>query len=147
MPGSNLQLGSESDYLAYFTENFCEQVIYTNDGIRIHFRKHHFYHAFFESDLSKKDTFSLARACRMPDILPILQSPSAEYRCGWDNKTRKFSASKRVAFLMDPFVVVVLLKRNKKTGQIQGEFITCYQANPRTFQLILQNPRWDVSMI
>lgn len=108
------------------------RAINTKDGIRIRFRKNHFYHAFFESNRSNKDTFSLARASRMPDVLSILQSPSSEFRCGWDNKTRKHSASKRVAFHPpDPFVVVVLIRRNKKTGELEGEFITCYPANPR----------------
>jgi len=84
----------------------------------------------------------------MPDVLSILQSPSSEFRCGWDYKTRKHSASKRVAFHPpDSFVVVVLIRRNKKTGELEGEFITCYQANPRTYQKILQNPKWDASMI
>lgn len=147
MACSNLQLKSELEYLEYFTENFCKQEIFTNDGIRIYFRRCHFYHAFFESVWTNKDTFSLARARRMPDVLPILQSPSAQCRCGWDRKTGSFSASKRVSFLTDPFVVVVLLKRNKKTGLIQGEFITCYTATSRTYQLILQNPRWNASMI
>lgn len=144
---SNLQLGSESDYLSYFIENFCNRLLYTKDGIRVFFRKNHFYHAFFETVNVNKDTFSLDRARRMPDILPTLQSPFSDYRCGWDSKKKKHIATKRVAILKDSFVVVILLKQNKRTGHLQGEFITCYTATNWTHQRILTNPIWDISML
>ena len=40
---NTLELENEIAYLDYFVENLIKQKIYTHDGIRIHFRKGHFY--------------------------------------------------------------------------------------------------------
>jgi hypothetical protein len=142
-----LDLPTESDYLEYFIENYCRQEIFTKDGIRIRFRKSHFYHAFFETTISHKDCFSIERAQHMPEIKKILQSKNSRCHCGWDSKKHRIDPHKRVSYILGPFVVIVLLHRNKDTGVISGEFITCFEAEDITFNRIKADPIWDASMV
>jgi hypothetical protein len=144
---NTLELENEEAYLDYFYTNFIKQKIHTFDGIRIYFRKGHFYHAFFETTISHKDCFSLERARHMPEILTILQSPCAICHCGWNSKEKRHDYNRRVSFLLGTFLVVVILSRNKQTGVLTGEFITCFEADAITFSRIQQDPLWNASMI
>jgi len=144
---NTLELGNEQAYLDYFYKYFIRQEIFTFDGIRIYFRKSHFYHAFFETNVAHKDCFSLDRARHMPDILTILQSPVSICRCGWNNREQRHDYHRRVSYLLGTFLVVVLLSRNKQTGVVTGEFITCFEADEITFSRIQKDPIWNASMI
>src|SRR5690554_3941707 len=106
-----LELFTESDYLEYFVENYCRQEIFTHDGIRIHFRRKHFFHAFFYTIVSHKDHFSVERAQHMPEIKKILQSKKVKCHCGWDSKKKRLNPRRRVSFILGPFVVIVQLNR------------------------------------
>jgi hypothetical protein len=142
-----LELSTESEYLEYFVENYCRQKIFTHDGFRIYFRKKHFYHAFFDTVVSHKDYFSVERAQHMPEIKKILQSEKSKCHCGWDSRKKKFNPRRRVSYILGPFVVIVQLNRNKKTKNISGDFITCFEADEITFKRIKSDPVWDISMI
>lgn len=144
---NTMELESENAYLDYFVKNFIKQSIYTHDGIRIHFRKGHFYHAFFESTISHKDCFSFNRARHMPEILTILQSPAATCHCGWNNKERRHDPHRRVAYLLGTFLVVIILNRNKSNGKLSGDFLTCFEADEFTFKRVKQDPLWDALML
>lgn len=144
---NTLELENEIAYLDYFVKNLIRREIYTHDGIRIHFRKGHFYHAFFETTVSHKDCFSFDRARHMPEILTILQSPAATCHCGWNNKERKHDPNRRVAYLLGTFLVVIILNKNRNTGKLTGEFLTCFEADESTFNRVKRDPLWDVSMI
>lgn len=142
-----LELENEQAYLDYFYKNYMKQKICTFDGFRIYFRKGHFYHAFFETTVAHKDTFSKDRARHMPEIRTILESPESICRCGWIPQEHRHDYRKRVSYLLGPFIVVVFLTRNQNTGIITGEFITCFETDEFAFSRIQQDPLWDASMI
>lgn len=129
--------GSVQDYRQHFYRVYCTRTIPTFDGYEVRFRKGQFDHCFFDSVITKDDTFSTARAERIDWIMTALQDPNAELRVGWDNKKKKATPNRRVTIVVGTYVVVVRLKKENK-----AEFVTAFDAEPRTIQNIRSNPIW-----
>jgi len=145
MPQELLHCESEEEYRICYENNYCRTPILTFDGIRIFFKKECFKHAFFESTNrdGRKNLFSQVRASRMNWIKKTLLSPDASLFQGWNKKSKTYSSNRRVAVVVDNFVVVIRLSLNRK-GILKGEFITCYEAN-NSIEKIRESPRWDKS--
>ena len=137
-------LDTEDDYRSHYEALFCRKPIVTCDGIEVRFRKRDFDHAFFESVLSKDDTFSRKRAERMDWIKAALQDPSAERFVGWNQKRNRYDHRRHVIVVQRNYVVVVVI-----TGKKSGKFITAYVADTparpgraSTIDQIRGGPKW-----
>lgn len=109
----------------------------TFDGISVRFRKTLFAHAFYETVVSKDDTFSWTRAERIDWIGVALADPAADLFRGWDNKRKMEVADRRVAVVQKNYVVVI---HNVKSGR--AEFLTAYVASAETIRKIRSHTRW-----
>jgi hypothetical protein len=133
-----VQYSTQNEYRTHFERAYCRGPITTFDGIQVRFRKNQFYHCFFESVDTKDDTFSLRRAERIDWIKAALQDSSAELRVGWDNKKKRESKNRRVAILVNSYVVIIRI--NGKGNR--AEFVTAFVAGNRTIRQIRSNPPW-----
>ena len=95
----------EAECKNYFIDNYCNQTIYTHDGIKVKFHKDMFEHAFYVRTAklwkAKKDHFATERGERIDWIKYILQDPTIVPRQGYDKAKKRYDNSRRVAFL-DP---------------------------------------------
>lgn len=133
---------SIGDYHAHYLKEYCRKTVKTFDGIRIYFSPNNFEHAFYESSRrdGRKDVFSPERAQRMDWIKATLENPRARLYQGWDKKTGKYSAKRRVAVVYEDFVVILAM-RLKKDESMVGRFLTCYQAS-NSIGKIRRSPEW-----
>ncbi len=138
-----LHLSSESEYKAYYEREYCGNEITTHDGIRIYFRKGKFGHAFYESSNwdSHKDQFSSIRAQRLEWIKATLTNPDAKLYMGWDKWKKRYDATHRVCVRYEDFVVVIRLSLTA-SGDLKGEFVTCYQAD-NSMGKVEKSPEWN----
>tara|TARA_R110002074_G_scaffold349634_1_gene520345 strand:- start:134533 stop:134949 length:417 start_codon:yes stop_codon:yes gene_type:complete len=127
---------TELEYRQHFEQVYCRDTIQTFDGIQVRFRKDMFDHCFFESVVSKDDTFSPQRAERVDWIKAALQDNTAELREGWDNKKKQPAKDRRVAIVVGNYVVIIRIRGNK------ADFVTAFLAIGRSIRLIRQNPIW-----
>lgn len=141
MPPPLLKLVDEAAYRQHFHANYCTGAIMTYDGIPVYFDRWKFNHAFFESVVTKDDTFSLIRAERMDWIRPTLQDVGADRFQGWNKKTKTYEPHRRVEVVHEDFVVVLQISR-KLNGGLKAKFVTCYQAD-NSIGMIRQSPNWD----
>ena len=125
------------DYRHHFEQVYCQAPIRTFDGLCVRFRKRMFDHCFFESVNSQDDTFSPQRAERIDWIKAVLQDSHAELRVGWDNRKKQPANDRRVAIVVNSYVVIVRL-----FGNSQAEFVTAFVAGQRTLAQIRSNPIW-----
>ena len=130
---------TQAEYRTHFEKFYCRGPITTFDGIQVRFRKKQFDHCFFESVDTKDDTFSPQRAERIDWIKAVLQDPSAELRVGWDNKKKKPSKNRRVAIVVNSYVVIVRIYGNGT----RAEFVTAFAAGQSTIRQIRSNPLWE----
>lgn len=139
-----LILADEAAYRLHFERTYCRGVITTHDGIRVYFRKEDFDHAFFESSgrRGEKDILSSVRTERMDWIAAALADPTARCFQGWVKKTNTYDATRRVAVVMQDFVVVIAISR-RKDGTLKATFVTCYRAN-NSIGKILTSPLWTL---
>lgn len=128
---------TEQEYRAHFEREYCHEAIKTFDDIQVRFRKSQFDHCFFESMHSKDDTFSPQRAERIDWIKAALEDPNAEHRLGWDNKKKRPVNNRRVAIVVNNYVVIIRLYRVDR-----AEFVTAFVADQRTISKIRSNPIW-----
>lgn len=137
-----LALTDDATYRAHFERHYCRAVIHTHDGIRVHFSKDDFDHAFFESSgrRGEKDVFSVVRAQRMNWIAAALADPSAPRFQGWNSRTKRYDPTRRVTVVMMDFVVVIALRR-AQAGKLKASFVTCYQAD-NSIAKIRTSPPW-----
>jgi len=140
---SLLHLASEAAYQAHFEAKYCAAPVITFDGIPVFFSKTTFTHAFFECSQrdGRKDTFSSARAERMDWIATALQDRCAARYQGWDGKKRRYDPTRRVAVVIQDFVIVIRIKA-KQDGSLKADFVTCYQAD-NSIGKIHSSPAWD----
>ena len=118
---------------------YCRQKIKTFDDISVRFHKRDFDHAFFESKMSKDDTFSTIRAEKMDWIKAALQDPNSERYVGWNKRRKRHDPRRRVTVVMGDYVVVIGLS---KKGA--GNFITAYVADSgRTLRMIRGSSKWE----
>ena len=114
----------------------------------MYFRKDQFAHSFFESSRKDNNTdfFSPERSERIDWIKATPQNSSAELYCGWISKKKKVDPNSRVSVVYGNFVVVILIKKNKRNGKLRGQFITAYLAD-NSIGKIKRNPKWNISLI
>ena len=146
-----LQLNFKEEYQTAWHTQYCQQPIFTFDEIRVWFRKEDFNHAFYESVKAKNDTFSKRRAERMHWIKVALQDPKSERFAGWDKVKKRYDHSRRVAIVMQDYIVVISLLQNKNS---EARFITAYvgdrtgkNGKPATIDLIRSGPLWQAMEI
>lgn len=132
-----VQYGTEREYRAHFEQVYCQGPMQTFDGIMVRFRKQQFDHCFFESVVTKDDTFSQRRAERIDWIKAALEDPNAELRVGWDNSRKRPANDRRVAIVVQSYVVIIRVYRKQR-----ADFVTAFVAGRRTIQQIRTNPRW-----
>lgn len=132
-----VQYTTEQEYRNHFEQVYCRGSITTFDGIQVRFRKSMFDHCFFESVTTKDDTFSPQRTERVDWIKAALQDPNTELREGWDNKKKRPAKNRRVAIVMENYVVIIRLRGNNR-----ADFVTAFVAGVRTIRQIRTNPIW-----
>lgn len=117
---------NELECKQYFVDNYCNQEIYTHDGIRVKFHEDMFEHIFCirkeKTWKSKKDHFSIDRGERIDWIKYVLQDPTIIPRQGYDKARKRYDNSRRVAFLAPNNYVVIIKIDNKG----EGRFVTAY---------------------
>ncbi|WP_336046928.1 hypothetical protein [Solibacillus ferritrahens] len=117
---------TEDEYRAYYITEYCNQKIYTHDGIEVVFYEDVFEHAFFKSGNRRirgdKTIFSSERAQRIHWIKSVLLDSGLTSYVGYDNKKKCYDNSRRVTILTpDNYVVVLSLRASGK-----AKFITAY---------------------
>jgi similarity len=135
---------TEEELREIWRDTYCHKVIKTHDGIRVHFYESNFDHAFYESSKrnqsrikkKSKDILSSERLSRILWIKDVLEDPTATMYVGFDNKTKRYDRTKRVAVVKGNYVVVIQIYAEGKAN-----FITAYVAN-NSIEKIEQSPRW-----
>ncbi len=115
-------------YKTIYQNYYCKRPIRTFDNILVFFKEHNFEHAFFERvnrRTKDKSKFSYKRANRIYWIKWVLENPNAKLYKGYNHKTKRYDASRRVTVCVDNYVVVIEL--NKK--RLKAKFITAYIAD------------------
>lgn len=114
------------EYRNHYINEYCNQKIYTHDGIEVVFYEDVFDHAFFKSGNRRvkgdKSVFSTERAQRIHWIKKVLLDSSLTSYVGYDNKRKCYVNSRRVTILTPNNYVVVL---NLRTSG-KAKFITAY---------------------
>lgn len=131
---------SEDEYQQHYENIYCRAPIKTFDGILVRFKKSQFDHCFYESSRRNgiKDVFSFERKLRIDWIKSALQDPQAELFMGWDNKKKRVSSKRRVAVVVENFVVIIQI-----TGHNKANFVTAYLADStNTISKIKRSPKW-----
>ena len=139
-----VEYDTPKEYKNHFEKVYCKTPILTFDGINVFFSKDKFEHAFFESTKRNgvKDIFSEERAKRIDWIKATLENPKADLYQGWDKDSKKYFHHRRVSVVFGDFAVIIGLSLNKKSGELKGNFITCYEAN-NSIGKIRTSPVWD----
>jgi hypothetical protein len=128
---------TEDEYRQHFRRVYCHGPIMTFDGIAVRFRAAMFDHCFFESVVTKDDSFSLVRAERIDWIAATLQDPNAELFVGWDSVKKRPATNRRVALVSGDYVTVIQMQ-----GAGKATFITALVASTPTFAKVRGNGRW-----
>lgn len=139
-----LILESPREYRLHYERHYCRSTIITNDGIRVYFKPQKFGHAFYQNssgEAGPKDEFSPERAQRMDWIKKTLEHPDAELFVGWNKEDKCNEDTRRVSVVYDSFVVIIEMSL-KKTGELKGNFITCYLAD-KSIDKIRSAPVWE----
>jgi len=132
---------TEGEYRVHYESVYCRKPIMTFDGIEVRFRKNCFDHCFFESSNrdSNKDKFSWRRSERIDWIKAALKDPNAELFVGWDNRRKRHDHSRRVAVVVENYIVIISMKDNTK-----AQFITAFIADSDlSIKRIKQSPKWS----
>lgn len=139
-----LEYETEAQYRAHYERVYCRGTVTTFDGIVVYFRADKFDHAFYESSTRdrRKDQFSRARAQRIDWIKATLETPEANLYKGWDKLKRKYDPGRRVCVIYEDFVVVIEI-RQKRSGKLKGDFVTCYKAD-NSIGKIRRSPEWKM---
>ncbi len=116
--------------------------VFTFDGILVKFYEDMFDHVFFESDNRKqrdKSILSLNRLEKIHWIKDTLQDASAILKQGWDRDKKIYTASRRVAFVKNNYVVVIQITKTAN----QARFITAYELQEdENISKIKTSPDW-----
>ena len=73
-------------------------------------------------------------------IATALADPATACFQGWDRKNKRYDARRRVAVVMQDFVIVISLSK-RRDGSLKANFVTCYRAE-NSIGKIRQSPRW-----
>ncbi|MDR4496348.1 MAG: hypothetical protein MRK02_00190 [Candidatus Scalindua sp.] len=133
---------TETEYRKHFERIYCRGKVLTFDEIRVYFQANKFDHAFYESSArdGKKDRFSFARARRIDWIKATLEASDANIYQGWDKQKKRYDPGRRVCTVYEDFVVIIEI-RQKKYGELKGNFVTCYKAD-NSIDKIRMSPVW-----
>lgn len=130
---------TESELRELWNREYCRQVIYTHDSIRVKFYSDMFDHAFFEStnrEKGGKDVLSYVRLEKMLWIKDVLADKTAIMLQGWDKVKKKYVKNRRVSIIKDNYVVVIWIK-----NESEAKFITAYEAD-NSIDKIKESPKW-----
>ena len=75
-----------------------------------------------------------------------MQDVKADLRVGWNKYKRCNDFNSRVAVVAGNYVVVIRFFR-KQEGSLCAKFVTAYIADENALPLILQQPKWNSSLI
>jgi hypothetical protein len=142
MPPPLLKLADQAAYQQHFVSKLCAGSILAHDGIPVFFKRHSFYHAFFETVIHKDDTVSLVRAERMDWIEATLTNPQTQRLQGYIAKTKNYDPARRVELRYQNFIVVLIMGI-KKDGSLKAEFLTCYAVNNNRLPKVRKAPVWN----
>lgn len=133
-----LNLPTEDLYFEEYKKIYCDRTrpICTHDGITVKFFEDKFKHAFYDSVITKDDTFSRERAERLTWIKDVLQDPSSLLLAGYDKAGNCYDHTNRVAVVKHDYVVIVWMKDKKN-----AKFITAFKAT-NSIRKILKSPPW-----
>lgn len=137
---SVVHYASAQEYRIHFERVYCRGTLLCFDGIAVRFNKQDFDHCFFESSNCDgiKDRFSMLRAERIDWIKATLQDELADMFVGWDKHKQRYDHGRRVALVMENYVVVIRL-----TGPQKARFVTAFVADSqRTLNRIKRSPKW-----
>ena len=141
-----LILQNEAEYQGHYLDVYVRKHLTTSHGIRVHFRRNTFSHAFYESSRRDgiKDQFSTARAQRMDWIGITLNHPDSIWYQGWIKITSQYDETRTVAVAYEDFVVVLQFYATQM-NQLAANFVTCYVAD-NSIDKIQQAPLWDINV-
>ena len=132
---------TEAELRKLWSDTYCVAPITTFDGIEVKFYSNMFDHAFYESADHKakdKSVLSLNRCEKMLWIKETLQDPAALLKKGWDNKTKSYDDTRRVAMVKGNYVVIILIYADKK-----ARFIAAFQIDDdENLELFKNGPDW-----
>ena len=142
MPPALLTLADEAAYQQHFVQKYCTGPLLTHDGIPVYFKRHAFYHAFFDTVVHKDDTFSPLRAERMDWIEATLIDAQTNRLQGYVARTKQHDPARRVELRYQNFIVVLIMGL-AKDGTLKGEFLTCYPVNNNRLPKVRGAPVWN----
>ncbi|MFA1643514.1 hypothetical protein AB5N96_11665 [Chryseomicrobium imtechense] len=122
-----LDLPDLAEYKKVFEEEYCNQEVFTFDGIKVGFHPDMFEHAFYKNANRRKgdkSIFCFERAKRMRWIRKVLLDDDLTIYQGWDSKKKAASPDRRVC-LVTPDGYVVIIALNRKNNKY-ARFITAY---------------------
>ena len=143
MPPALLKLADQAAYQQHFVQKYCAGPLLTHDGIPVYFKRHAFYHAFFDTVVHKDDTFSQVRAERIDWIEATLADPKTHRLQGYIAKTKTHDPARRVELRFQNFIVVLIMGMTKD-GALKAEFLTCYAVNNNRLPKVQQAPAWNI---
>ena len=118
---------TEEELREIWKTEYCEQIIYTFDKVRVLFFEEMFDHVFYESanrQRKDKSILSLNRLEKIHWIKDTLQDAGAILKKGWDSKRKEYFENRRVAIVKGNYVVVIVF-----TGFLKANFVTAYEKN------------------
>ena len=81
-------------------------------------------------------------------IAVTLKDPTSELYIGWNNQQKKYDNHRRVAIVMENYVVIIAISKGKPN---QARFITAFlgdtparSGRPSTVDMIRKSPRWKI---
>lgn len=131
---------TEEEFREMWRSNYCRQVIYTFDGIRVRFYDSHFDHTFYESSdrrQANKDVLSPRHLSRILWIKDALEDPETEIHVGYLSKSHSKSGKRRVTLVKGNYVVVIQLYKEK-----EANFITAFVGDEETIKKVKSDPLW-----
>jgi len=134
---------TSAEYRAHYQRVYCQEQIFTADGVRVFFGPRRFDHAFYKSSRPNgpKDTFSIERARRIDWIRYALQEPTAQLFFGWNKATKQTDHGRRVSVVVSNYVVVVEMGLTAN-NRLKAQFTTAYVAD-RSIEKIVTGPPWS----
>ena len=134
MPPPLLILADEAAYQQHFVAKYCAGPLMTHDGIPVYFKRHAFYHAFFDTVVHKDDTFSQLRAERMDWIEATLTDAQTNRLQGYLSKTKQHDPIRRMELRFQNFIVVLIMGL-AQDGTLKGQANAMSVTDPIMYSL------------
>lgn len=144
-----LLLDTQAEYKKIYEDEYCNQDVFTHDGICVKFRRDRFEHAFFTSASRRKrdkSIFSIERAKRIRWIRDVLLDTDITVYSGYDNTKKCYDSTRRVS-LVTPDNYVVIISLDQK-DPLKAHFISCYLCDSQeVVDKIKSSPLGSISSI